>query len=86
MITIADAILSLRPNAEWVMYNDDIENIIWHTKNVAPLDIKEINDEIARLEINAENEKIEKEKMRNQLLERLNISEEDLVLLLNTKK
>ena len=50
MITTAEAVASLRPNTEWTMHGDDVENIIWHTEGVEPLTTAEVEAEIARLE------------------------------------
>jgi hypothetical protein len=50
MITTAEAVASLRPNIEWSMNGDDVENIIWHTPNVEPLTTAEVETEILRLE------------------------------------
>ena len=50
MITTAEAVASLRPNIEWSMNGDDVENIIWHTKGVEPLTTVEVEAEILRLE------------------------------------
>ena len=50
MITIQQAIMSLRPNVEWSLNGDDIEGIIWHTPNVTPLTKAEVDAEVARLE------------------------------------
>jgi hypothetical protein len=50
MITIQQAVVSLRPNIEWSMNGDDIEGIIWHTPNVTPLTKAEVDAEVARLE------------------------------------
>lgn len=50
MITIAEAILSLRPGAEWSMNGDDVEGIIWHTEGVEPLTSAEVQAEVVRLE------------------------------------
>jgi hypothetical protein len=50
MITVQEAVVSLRPNVEWTMSNDDVEGIIWHTKGVQPLTAKEVKAEIKRLE------------------------------------
>jgi hypothetical protein len=55
MITTAQAIMSLRPGIEWTMNGDDVEGIIWHTPNVEPLTITEVEAEIIRLEQEAEN-------------------------------
>ena len=50
MIDISQAIISLRPGAEWTMNGDDVEGIIWHTEGVEPLTNAEVQAEIARLE------------------------------------
>jgi hypothetical protein len=50
MITTAQAVMSLRPGAEWSMSGDDVEGITWHTPNVEPLTTAEVEAEIARLE------------------------------------
>ena len=50
MITTAQAVMSLRPGAEWTMNGDDVEGIIWHTPGVAPLTKAEVDAEVARLE------------------------------------
>ena len=50
MINVIDAIFSLRPNIEWTMDGDDVENITWHTEGVEPLTTAEVQAEIQRLE------------------------------------
>jgi hypothetical protein len=50
MITIAQAVMSLRPNVEWSMNGENVEGIIWHTPNVEPLTTKQVQAEITRLE------------------------------------
>ena len=50
MINTPQAVMSLRPNIEWTMTGDDVENIIWHTPNVEPLTVTEVEAEIVRLE------------------------------------
>ena len=50
MITTAQAVMSLRPGAEWTMNGDDVENITWHTEGVEPLTQAEVEAEMARLE------------------------------------
>ncbi len=49
MINKSSAIESLRPNVEWTMSGDDVENIIWHTPDVLPLTESEVKTEISRL-------------------------------------
>jgi uncharacterized small protein (DUF1192 family) len=53
MITTAQAVMSLRPGVEWSMNGDDVENIIWHTPNVEPLTVAEVEAEIVRLKAEA---------------------------------
>jgi hypothetical protein len=50
MITTAQAVMSLRPNTEWSMNGDDVDNIIWHTEGVTPITEAEVAAEIKRLE------------------------------------
>ena len=50
MITTTQAVMSLRPNTEWSMNGDDVENIIWHTEGVIPLTEAEVAAGIKRLE------------------------------------
>ena len=50
MITTQQAVMSLRPGAEWSMNGDDVENIIWHTEGVEPLTTAEVQAEVKRLE------------------------------------
>jgi hypothetical protein len=50
MINTAQAVMSLRPDTEWSMNGDDVENIIWHTDGVEPLTTAEVEAEMQRLE------------------------------------
>ena len=50
MINTAKAVASLRPNIEWSMNGDDVENITWHTQGVTPLTTAEVEAEVLRLE------------------------------------
>jgi len=50
MITMSEAVASLRPSIEWSMDNDDVENITWHTKGAEPLTTAEVEAEVKRLE------------------------------------
>ena len=78
--TIA-AIHSLRPNVEWSMNGEDVENITWHTPDVEPLTTAEVEAEIARLEAEAETAAAEKAAARAALLDRLGITEDEAALL-----
>ena len=47
MITTTDALLSLRPGAEWTITED---GLVWHDTNQTQPTEKEISDEIIRLQ------------------------------------
>ena len=64
MITLQEAVVSLRPGVEWSMNGDDVEGIIWHTPNVEPLTMAEVEAEVARLEQAARDEAAAKEAAR----------------------
>lgn len=64
MIEISQAVMSLRPGAEWSMNGDDVEGIIWHTEGVEPLTRAEVDAEITRLEAAAVAEQQRKEAAR----------------------
>lgn len=57
MILIGQAIQSLRPNTEWTLNGNDVENIVWHTKNVEPLTSAEVQAELNKLEQEEANKK-----------------------------
>ena len=50
MITISAAVASLRPDVEWVLRGEDVENIEYITANVVPVTRAEVDAEIIRLE------------------------------------
>ena len=82
MITTAQAVMSLRPDTEWSMNGDDVEGIIWHTPNVEPLTVAEVEAEKERLEQEAADKVIADAAAREALLERLGITEVEARLLL----
>ena len=50
MITTQQAVMSLRPGAQWSMSDDDVETIIWHSEGVEPLTSVEVQAEVERLQ------------------------------------
>lgn len=38
------ALQELRPGAEWVLYGDSIEGLVWHDKSQTQPTVKEISD------------------------------------------
>ena len=71
MITTAEAVMSLRPGAEWTMAGDDVENITWHTEGVEPLTQAEVDAEMARLEQAAIDEATQREANLASAMEKL---------------
>jgi len=71
MITVQQAVVSLRPNTEWSMNGDDVEGIIWHTPNVEPLTTEEVQEEIIRLEQEAENAEAERIAAKESAMQKL---------------
>ena len=74
MILIGQAIQSLRPNTEWTLNGDDVENIIWHTKNVQPLTLAEVQTELIKLE----QEEASKKEIAKNKLAALGLTADDL--------
>jgi len=71
MITVQEAVVSLRPNTEWTMNGDDVEGIMWHTPNVEPLTTAEVQAEMVRLEQAAADEAAAKEAAKASALAKL---------------
>jgi hypothetical protein len=71
MITVQQAVESLRPGAEWSMNGDDVEGITWHTPNVQPLTTAEVQAEMLRLEQAAIDEAAAKEVAKASALAKL---------------
>ena len=86
MINTVQAVMSLRPNIEWSMNGNDVENIIWHTEGVEPLTQAEVDAEIARLEKEAEDKAASKEALRQSAMQKLaalGLTEEEVKVVIN---
>ena len=89
MIGTVEALMSLRPGAEWTMNGDDVEGIIWHTEGVTPLTQQEVEDEMVRLQELANNEIATKEANRKSAVEKLStlgLTEDEISALLDGMK
>jgi|LakMenE18May11ns_1017448.scaffolds.fasta_scaffold9664909_2 hypothetical protein len=78
------AIISLRPNVEWTMNGEDVENIIWHTPDVEPLTETEVQAEIIRLETEQEAKQTAKVEAKASALAKLTalgLTEEEIATL-----
>jgi hypothetical protein len=51
MISMTQALISLRPNAEFSWSDDDLSTLVWHTEGVTTPTLKQIKDEMKRLEL-----------------------------------
>jgi hypothetical protein len=71
MITVQEAVVSLRPGVEWSMSGDDVEGITWHTPDVQPLTAKEVAAEVKRLEKAAADEAAAREAAKASALAKL---------------
>lgn len=63
MITIAKALLSLRPGCEWNLIGDDYEGLEWFDVNqLPPPTEEELQAEIERLQIEYENNQYQRDR------------------------
>jgi hypothetical protein len=49
MITVSNALFSLTPEAQWTIYDNDYNTIIWHTPAIPQPSYDQVQDEITRL-------------------------------------
>ncbi len=49
-MTIIDALISLRPNAQFTMNDEDLSTIVWYTDGVTTPTKEELDAEVIRLE------------------------------------
>jgi len=83
MEKVVKAIRSIRPNAEFAIHGEDLDNIEWHVLEGEIPTKKEIEKAIVDLEaaeVIAEQEKI---KAKNSILERIGLTAEEANLLLS---
>jgi hypothetical protein len=71
MITISQALHSLRPNIPWSLNGDDVAGITWHTEGVEPLTEAEVTKEMNRLEKAQATEAAEREASRQSAINKL---------------
>ncbi len=49
-IKIPQALLSLRPGAQWTCYGDSYESLVWHDEDTEPPTKEEVEAEVQRLQ------------------------------------
>jgi hypothetical protein len=80
---LTDAILSLRPNSEFTYFGDDYATISWRVLEGTAPTLKQVNDEIARLQAEATAAEAQKAADKAALLTKLGISDDEAKLLLS---
>ena len=81
-LTLADAIQSLKPGAEFSYENEDYSTIKWDIlEGEAPTE-KQLQDELLKLEAKSVKEAVDNAKAKAALLERLGITADEAALLL----
>lgn len=82
MANLTEALVLLKPTAEFVIYNDDLDSIVWHKIEGKVPTITEI--EAAKIKVDEIKlaEDAMKIKAKNALLEKLGITEDEAKLLL----
>jgi len=83
MNKIVEAIHLIRPNAEFVIHNEDLENIEWHVIEGQIPTKKEIEQAVKDLAAAELIKEQEKSVSKAALLERLGLTAEEAVLLLS---
>jgi hypothetical protein len=71
MITLTNALMSLRPNKEFSWSNDDLSTLVWHSPDAITPTLDEINAEVARLEALQNQEEINKAEAKTAALSKL---------------
>jgi hypothetical protein len=71
MITLTNALMSLRPNKEFSWSNDDLSTLVWHSPDATTPTLDEINAEVARLEALQNQEEINKAEAKTAALSKL---------------
>jgi hypothetical protein len=56
MISMTQALMSLRPNAQFSWNEDDLSTLVWHTEGITNPTLKQVKDEVKRLELIKKNE------------------------------
>lgn len=82
MVDGADVLHYLIPTGGWVIYENDFNSIIYD-ENVKPITKKQFEDAFEIVEKIKQKEKLEIEKRKSILLEKLGITEEEAKLLLS---
>lgn len=82
MSYLVKAIQKLHPEAEFSLENDDYSTVVWDKLDGTAPSKKDIEDAIAAIKSDEANAEINAAKVKQALLDRLGISEEEVKLLL----
>ena len=83
MIRFEDAIVELRPNAQFVCYGGNLEGLRFDDPSITKPTQKQVDDTIKALEAKEAAKQTVREAAKAALLERLGITAEEAVLLLS---
>lgn len=83
MIKIVEAIRSIRPNSEFAIHGEDLENIEWHILEGEIPTKKEIEQAIKDLEAAEIVKEQEKAAAKSAILERIGLTAEEATILLS---
>ena len=62
-MNISEALISLKPGAQWTLNGDDYEGLVWHDENeLPPPTEEEVNQEIERLQQVYENNQYQRDR------------------------
>jgi len=78
MITIAEAIKSINPNAEFVYTEEDINTIEWHN-GTTPISVSDIEEKQSELQTEYDNNKYQRDRIYPSIQEQLDMQYWDLV-------
>jgi hypothetical protein len=82
MKDLTNAIRSLYPDAEFSLWNEDYETIIWHKIDAEPPSLEELEAEADRLAELASLDRQNRQEARLAILERLGLTEDEAKLIL----
>jgi len=86
-LEFSDAIISLSPDAQWTMENNDLKKLTWIDESVDRPSDDEIRDELKRLQdarLVAENDAIETRARAIAKLEKLGLTEDEAKSVIGT--
>lgn len=79
---IAEVLQYMKPTAEFVLLNNDLDSITWHTSGIVTPTLEEIESAHAEMIADREAKKTAKEAARQAVLSKLGLTAEEVATLL----